>query len=74
MKIIIIFLIIVCLLICFFLLFVVIIEYYKCVIDRGIVFSEYFCGNCVIKYKIYVIDFDIKVFNNYVKELNELEC
>ena len=48
-------------------------EYYKCVTDRGTVFSEYPCGNRATKHKIHVTDPDIKAPNNYVKELNELE-
>lgn len=73
MKTIITFSIIVCLLTCSLSSLAATTEYYKCVTDRGTVFSEYPCGNRATKHKIHVTDPDIKAPNNYVKELNELE-
>ncbi|QLE09227.1 DUF4124 domain-containing protein [Pseudoalteromonas sp. SCSIO 43101] len=48
-------------------------EYYKCVTDRGTIFSEFPCGSRAIKHKIQVTDPDLQAPKNFVKELNELE-
>lgn len=48
-------------------------EYYKCVTDRGTVFSEFSCGSRATKHKIQVTDPDLQAPQNFVKELNELE-
>ncbi|WP_300420607.1 DUF4124 domain-containing protein [uncultured Pseudoalteromonas sp.] len=48
-------------------------EYYKCVTDRGTVFSEFPCGSRATKHKIQVTDPDLQAPQNSVKELNELE-
>ncbi|WP_278370393.1 DUF4124 domain-containing protein [Pseudoalteromonas lipolytica] len=48
-------------------------EYYKCVTDKGTVFSQFPCGNRATKHRITVTDPDIQAPDNYVKQLNELE-
>ncbi len=48
-------------------------EYYKCVTEKGTIFSEFPCGESATKHKIRVTDPKINAPKDYAKELNELE-